>query len=95
MASAAGRKVLIPYGNARMAGILRKPAGIDKPPVVIVMGGIDSVRKSCNRSPIISLTVGWRRWAWMAPVRASPDLRLKIEPRRKSRLAPRSILSRP
>ena len=40
-----GERVEIPYQGKTMAGILRKPAGIDKPPVVVMAVGLDSTKE--------------------------------------------------
>ncbi len=40
-----GEKVMIPYGGVRMAAILRRPEGAARPPVVILFGGLDSVKE--------------------------------------------------
>jgi len=41
----AGERVRIPYESGTLAGILRKPAGYDKPPVVIMAVGLDSTKE--------------------------------------------------
>ena len=40
-----GERVEIPYQGKTLAGILRKPAGIDKPPVVVMAVGLDSTKE--------------------------------------------------
>ena len=75
-----GEKVLIPYGNARMAGILRKPAGIDKPPVVIVMGGLDSVKEELQQVADYFLDRGMATLGMDGPGQGETGLTLKIEP---------------
>jgi 2,6-dihydroxypseudooxynicotine hydrolase len=40
-----GERVRIPYENGTLAGILRKPAGYDKPPVVVMAVGLDSTKE--------------------------------------------------
>src|SRR5579864_4405364 len=37
-----GERLRIPYEGKMLAGILRKPAGYDKPPVVVMAVGLDS-----------------------------------------------------
>lgn len=43
-----GARVLIPYGDAQLPGYLRKPAGVARPPVVIFICGLDSVKEEMN-----------------------------------------------
>ena len=40
-----GERVAIPYEGKRLAGILRKPAGVAKPPVVVMAVGLDSTKE--------------------------------------------------
>ena len=40
-----GERVEIPYEGKTLAGILRKPPGIDKPPVVVMAVGLDSTKE--------------------------------------------------
>lgn len=40
-----GERVTIPYQGKMLAGILRKPAGIEKPPVVVMAVGLDSTKE--------------------------------------------------
>jgi len=40
-----GERVLIPYEGKTLAGVLRKPAGYDKPPVVAMAVGLDSTKE--------------------------------------------------
>jgi 2,6-dihydroxypseudooxynicotine hydrolase len=40
-----GERVTIPYQGKALAGILRKPPGVDKPPVVVMAVGLDSTKE--------------------------------------------------
>ena len=40
-----GERVEIPYQSKTLAGILRKPAGVDKPPVLVMAVGLDSTKE--------------------------------------------------
>jgi 2,6-dihydroxypseudooxynicotine hydrolase len=40
-----GERVEIPYQGKTLAGILRKPSGVDKPPVVVMAVGLDSTKE--------------------------------------------------
>ena len=43
-----GERVEIPYLGKSLAGILRKPAGVDKPPVVVMAVGLDSTKEETD-----------------------------------------------
>jgi dipeptidyl aminopeptidase/acylaminoacyl peptidase len=43
-----GERVEIPYEGKRLAGILRKPAGVAKPPVVVMAVGLDSTKEETD-----------------------------------------------
>ncbi|HET7850424.1 MAG TPA: prolyl oligopeptidase family serine peptidase [Pseudolabrys sp.] len=40
-----GERITIPYQGKNLAGILRKPAGADKPPVMVMAVGLDSTKE--------------------------------------------------
>lgn len=44
----AGERVEIPYENGRLYGILRKPAGVERPPVMIMCVGLDSAKEETD-----------------------------------------------
>jgi dipeptidyl aminopeptidase/acylaminoacyl peptidase len=44
----AGERVLIPYAGDHLAGILRKPAGIARPPVLVMASGLDSAKEEMD-----------------------------------------------
>jgi dienelactone hydrolase len=46
--SPAGERVEIPYEGKTLAGILRKPAGAEKPPVVVMAVGLDSTKEETD-----------------------------------------------
>jgi len=43
-----GERVEIPYEGGRLFGILRKPAGVTRPPVVVMAVGLDSTKEECD-----------------------------------------------
>src|SRR5260221_7382547 len=43
-----GERVEMPYQGRWLAGILRKPAGIDRPPVVVMAMGLDSAKEEAD-----------------------------------------------
>jgi 2,6-dihydroxypseudooxynicotine hydrolase len=44
----AGERVAIPFGGKTLYGILRKPAGIAKPPVMVMICGLDSCKEETD-----------------------------------------------
>jgi 2,6-dihydroxypseudooxynicotine hydrolase len=40
-----GERVEIPYQGKRLAGILRKPVGVERPPVIVMAVGLDSTKE--------------------------------------------------
>jgi dienelactone hydrolase len=43
-----GERVAIPYEGKRLYGILRRPAGVARPPVVVMCMGLDSTKEEMN-----------------------------------------------
>jgi 2,6-dihydroxypseudooxynicotine hydrolase len=43
-----GERVAIPFEGTQLAGVLRKPAGQDRPPVVIMISGLDSTKEEMD-----------------------------------------------
>src|SRR6185295_3358269 len=43
-----GERVIIPYEGKRLYGILRKPVGIAKPPVLVMVVGLDSAKEETD-----------------------------------------------
>ena len=43
-----GERVEIPYEGKHLYGILRKPAGVERPPVVAMAMGLDSTKEECD-----------------------------------------------
>src|SRR5262245_53531881 len=46
--SPAGERVEIPYEGKQLYGILRKPPGVERPPVVAMAVGLDSTKEECD-----------------------------------------------
>jgi dipeptidyl aminopeptidase/acylaminoacyl peptidase len=44
----AGERVAIPYEGKELYGILRKPAGAERPPVIVMAMGLDSTKEECD-----------------------------------------------
>jgi dipeptidyl aminopeptidase/acylaminoacyl peptidase len=51
-----GERVEMPYQGRCLAGILRKPLGIDRPPVVVMAMGLDSAKEEadCYEQPLLA-----------------------------------------
>jgi len=75
-----GEKVFIPYNGATMAAILRRPHGYDRPPVVIVIGGLDSVKEELQQVADYFLDRGIATFSLDGPGQGETGLTLKIEP---------------
>ena len=41
----AAERIEVPFGGAVMAGNLRKPPGVDRPPLVLLIAGLDSTKE--------------------------------------------------
>jgi len=52
----AGERVEMPYAGGALAGILRRPPGIDRPPVVVMAMGLDSAKEEtdCYEQPFLA-----------------------------------------
>lgn len=75
-----GKKVCIPYCGAEISGILRIPAGVRSPPIVLLIGGLDSVKEELQivadyflRREIATLAID-------GPGQGETAARLNIEP---------------
>ncbi len=59
----------IPFDGAKLVANLRKPAGVQRPPVVILIPGLDSSKEEfCNFEEVF-LTGAWRPPRWTGPGR--------------------------
>jgi fermentation-respiration switch protein FrsA (DUF1100 family) len=62
-----GERVLIPYEGKHLAGVLRKPAGIDRPPIVLMAMGLDSAKEEMDRYEAVFLARGMATLAFDGP----------------------------
>jgi 2,6-dihydroxypseudooxynicotine hydrolase len=53
-----GERVLIPYEGKHLAGILRKPAGAARPPLVVMCMGLDSTKEEMDTNESVFLARG-------------------------------------
>jgi dipeptidyl aminopeptidase/acylaminoacyl peptidase len=63
----AGERVLMPYEGKNLAGILRKPAGIARPPVVVMCMGLDSAKEEMDSNESVFLVRGMATLAFDGP----------------------------
>ena len=75
-----GEKIMIPYGQARMAAILRRAAGVMNPPIVVLIGGLDSVKEELQVMADYFLKRGMATLAMDGPGQGETGLSINIEP---------------
>ena len=62
-----GERLLIPYEGRHLAGNLRKPAGITRPPVVVMCMGLDSTKEEMDSNESVFLARGMATLAFDGP----------------------------
>jgi dienelactone hydrolase len=62
-----GERVEIPYGDKWLFGILRKPAGATRPPVVVMCMGLDSAKEEMDTNESVFLARGMATLAFDGP----------------------------
>ncbi len=72
--------VRVPYGNTTLAAYVRIPAGPSKPPVVIMMPGLDSVKEELQATAEYMLGRGLAVIAIDGPGQGEAEYELPIEP---------------
>jgi 2,6-dihydroxypseudooxynicotine hydrolase len=72
--------VRIPYGNTTLAAYLRVPASQSRPPVVIMMPGLDSVKEELQATAQYMLDRGLAIIAVDGPGQGEAEYQLPIEP---------------
>lgn len=75
----AGR-VEIPYGSARLAGVLRVPPAVERPAVVIMVPGLDSTKEEIQSTADYFLRRGLATLAVDGPGQGEAEYELPIEP---------------
>ncbi len=73
-------RVEIPYGAVRMAALLRLPAGAARPPVVIMLPGLDSTKEEIQSTAEYFLRRGLATLAVDGPGQGETEALLHIEP---------------
>ena len=73
-----GERVAIPYQGATMAGILRKPAGVARPPVVIICVGLDSTKEEMDVYESLLLARGMATLSFDGPGQGEAEYTMPI-----------------
>lgn len=73
-------RVEIPYGEHQLIGNLRKPAGIERPPVVVMMPGLDSAKEETTHYARWFVERGMATFAIDGPGQGEAEYDLPIEP---------------
>lgn len=73
-----GERVGIPYSGTRLYGILRKPSGARKPPIVVMCMGLDSAKEEMDAYESIFLARGMATLAFDGPGQGEGEYELPI-----------------
>jgi 2,6-dihydroxypseudooxynicotine hydrolase len=96
-----GERVEIPYEGKALYGILRKPAGIEKPPVMVMICGLDSAKEETEAYERPFLDRGLPSWCSTGPAKGrasttSPSAATtRCQPRPRSTMSQRGMISTP
>jgi dienelactone hydrolase len=72
--------VRIPYAGTHLPGYLRRPAGVDRPPVVLLIAGLDSTKEEFHTFSGLFLRRGVATLAFDGPGQGEVEFDLPIEP---------------
>ena len=75
-----GERVEIPYAGHVLAGTLRKPPAVDRPPVVVMCMGLDSAKEEMRTNEAHFLARGMATLAFDGPGQGEAEYDLPIEP---------------
>ena len=73
-------RVLIPYDGIEMPALLRRPAGVTRPPVVVMSPGLDSVKEELQTTADYFLRRGMATLAIDGPGQGETEFKRDIEP---------------
>src|SRR5262249_250842 len=76
----AAERIEIPFGGAAMAGNLRRPAGITRPPLVLLIAGLDSTKEEFFAAENVFLARGMATFSLDGPGQGETARKLKIRP---------------
>ena len=74
----AGERVEIPYEDTKLAGVLRKPAGAARPPIVVMCMGLDSAKEEMDAYENIFLARGMATLSFDGPGQGEAEYELPI-----------------
>lgn len=63
----AGERCAVPYGEHTLWGVLRRPAGVERPPVVVLVSGLDSTKEEAGPHERALLARGLATFAFDGP----------------------------
>ena len=73
-----GERVMIPYEGGHLVGILRKPAGAVRPPVVVMCMGLDSTKEEVDTYENVFLARGMATLSFDGPGQGEAEYALPI-----------------
>lgn len=73
-----GRRVEIPYEETVLAGILRLPADVERPPLVLLVAGLDSTKEEMDSVETLFLARGMATLAFDGPGQGESEYDLPI-----------------
>ena len=73
-----GERVEIPYEGATLYGVLRKPRGATRPPIVVMCMGLDSAKEEMDAYESIFLARGMATLAFDGPGQGEAEYELRI-----------------
>jgi len=76
----AAERIEIPFGGAAMAGHLRRPAGITRPPLVLLIAGLDSTKEEFFAAENVFLARGMATFSLDGPGQGETARALRIRP---------------
>ena len=76
----AAERIEIPFGGAAMAGNLRRPPGITRPPLVLLIAGLDSTKEEFFAAENVFLARGMATFSLDGPGQGEAARALRIRP---------------
>jgi 2,6-dihydroxypseudooxynicotine hydrolase len=73
-----GERVLVPFGDTSLAGVLRRPAGVARPPVVLLVSGLDSTKEEAGPHEAALLARGIATLAFDGPGQGEAEYDLPL-----------------
>lgn len=73
-----GERVVIPFEGTGLAGVLRRPPGVERPPLVIMCGGLDSTKEEVDSFQLTFLNRGMATLAFDGPGQGEAEYELPI-----------------